>query len=179
MRSVNCSRAASAFSNFIKGDRSVVVENRYRVLFAFLLTTGARPSEAFGLKWSDIDFETGKATIQRTLQWHSRKQGGGWYFEETKTKMSRSAVLLPAGLLQQLKEHRAAQAETLLKIGIRTDLCFANSEGTPILRRNLVRRHFKPALLATKLPANLSLYSLRHSLRHSPASSWHSPEGCR
>ena len=33
------------------GDRSVVVQNRYRVLFAFLLTTGARPSEAFGLKW--------------------------------------------------------------------------------------------------------------------------------
>lgn len=30
------------------------VENRYRVLFAFLLTAGARPSEAFGLKWSDV-----------------------------------------------------------------------------------------------------------------------------
>lgn len=144
-------------------ERSVVVENRYRALFAFLLTTGARPSEAFGLKWSDIDLETGRVTIQRTLQWRSKKQGGGWYFEETKTKTSRRAVPLPAGLVQHLKEHRAAQAEALLKLGIRTDLVFATSEGTPVLRRNLVRRHFKPALLHAKLPAGFSLYGLRHT----------------
>lgn len=143
--------------------RSVVVENRYRVLFAFLLTTGARPSEALGLKWTDIDFETGQVTIQRTLQWHSRKQGGGWYFKDTKTKCSKRSLPLPASMLQQLREHRAAQAEALLKIGVRTDLCFANSAGTPILRRNLVRRHFKPALKAAKLPVTFSLYALRHT----------------
>lgn len=56
--------------------RLLAVENRYRVLFAFLLTTGARP-EALGLKWIDIDFESGLVTIQRTLQWHSKKMGGG------------------------------------------------------------------------------------------------------
>jgi len=115
------------------------------------------------LKWSDIDFEKGRVTIQRTLQWHSKKQGGGWYFEETKTKMSRRSVPLPAGMLGQLREHRASQAEALLKLGIRTDLVFATSEGTPILRRNLVKRHFKPALLEAKLPANISLYAMRHT----------------
>lgn len=143
--------------------RSVVVENRYCVLFAFLLTSGARPSEAFGLKWSDIDFETGRVTIQRTLQWHSKAQGGGWYFEETKTKMSRRSVPLPVGMLQQLREHRASQAEALLKLGIRTDLIFATSEGTPILRRNLVKRYFKPVLKEAKLPSDFSLYGLRHT----------------
>ncbi|HUS11537.1 MAG TPA: tyrosine-type recombinase/integrase [Pyrinomonadaceae bacterium] len=142
---------------------SVVVENRHRVLFAFLLTTGARPSEALGLKWTDIDFEKGLVTIQRTLQWHSKKMGGGWYFEDTKTKCSKRSVPLPASMVQQLREHRAAQAEALLKIGIRTDLCFANSEGGPILRRNLVRRHFKPALKAAKLSTAFSLYALRHT----------------
>ena len=64
----------------------MTVENRYRVLFAFLLDAGCRPSEAFGLKWSDIDFNSGRVTIQRTLQWHRKKEGGGPYFEETKTK---------------------------------------------------------------------------------------------
>lgn len=154
-----------AVERFTRGNKTgaVVVENRYRVLFAFLLTTGARPSEALGLKWSDIDFETGLVTIQRTLQWHSKKQGGGCYFEDTKTKSSKRSVPLPPSMLQQLKEHRAAQAETLLKLGIRTDLCFANSEGNPILRRNLVRRHFKPVLKAAKLSTAFSLYALRHT----------------
>jgi len=115
------------------------------------------------LKWTDLDFETGRVTIQRTLQRHSKKLGGGWYFEDTKTKMSRRAVPLPPGLLQQLREHRASQAEALLKLGIRTDLIFATSEGTPILRRNLVRRHFKPTLIKAKLPNNFSLYGLRHT----------------
>jgi integrase len=143
-----------------ESSRLMAVENRHRVLFAFLLTTGARPSEAFGLKWADVDFETGHVTIQRTLQWH---KGGGWYLEETKTKTSRRSVPLPASMLRQIREHRAVQSEALLKLGIRTDLVFATSEGTPILRRNLVRRHFKPALLKIGLPDSVSLYDLRHT----------------
>lgn len=55
----------------------MAVDNKYRVLFAFLLTTGARPSEAFGLKWLDIDLQSGVVSIQRTLQWHSKAAGGG------------------------------------------------------------------------------------------------------
>ena len=64
----------------VEGERSITVKNRYRVLFAFLLTTGARPSEAFGLKWSDVDFETGCVTIQRTLHWHTKADGWGLIF---------------------------------------------------------------------------------------------------
>jgi len=141
----------------------MAVENRYRALFAFLLTTGARPSEVLGLRWADIHMDKGIVSIQRTLQWHSKKEGGGWYYEETKTKASRRTVPVGAGMIEQLKAHRATQAEALLKLGVRTDIMFANSEGTPILRRNLVRRHFKPALLAANLPDSYSLYSLRHT----------------
>jgi len=143
--------------------RLMAVENRYRVVFAFLLTSGARPSEAFGLKWSDIDMERGVVSVQRSLQWHSKKEGGGWFYAEPKTKTSRRTVPLPSSIIGQLKAHRATQAEALLKLGVRTDIMFANSEGTPILRRNLVRRHFKPALLMAGLPGELSLYCLRHT----------------
>jgi len=143
--------------------RLMAVDNKYRVVFAFLLTTGARPSEAFGLKWTDIDLEKGVVSIQRTLQWHSKAQGGGWYYDEPKTKGSRRTVPLPASMVEQLKAHRASQAEALLKLGVRTDIVFATSEGTPLYRRNLARRHFKPALLKAKLPSELSLYSLRHT----------------
>ncbi len=143
--------------------RLMAVESKYRVVFAFLLTTGARPSEAFGLKWTDIDLQSGVVSIQRTLQWHSKAAGGGWYYAETKTKGSRRTVPLPASMVEQLKAHRASQAEALLKLGVRTDIVFATSEGTPLYRRNLARRHFKPALLKANLPSELSLYSLRHT----------------
>lgn len=140
--------------------RLLKVEGRYSSLFAFLLTTGARPSEALGLKWSDLDLDKATATIQRTLQWHAN---GGFYFGETKTKGSRRMVPFPATLIDQLKLHRANQAEALLKLGVRTELVFANSEGMPLMRKNLVRRHFKPALKSAKLPTNLTLYCLRHT----------------
>lgn len=140
--------------------RLIAVPSKHMCVFAFLLATGARPSEALGLKWIDIDLDRATVTIQRTLQWHS---AGGHYFAETKTKGSRRTIPLPASLVEQLKTHRASQAERLLKIGVRTDLVFANSEGQPIMRKNLVRRHFKPALEKAELPANLSLYCLRHT----------------
>lgn len=140
--------------------RLLAVPSKHACLFAFLLTTGARPSEALALKWTDIDLDKASATIQRTLQWHTT---GGFYFAETKTKGSRLTVPLPTTLVEQLKAHRANQAEALLGLGIRTELVFANSEGAPIMRKNLVRRHFKPALETAKLPSNLSLYCLRHT----------------
>jgi integrase len=156
--------AVEQFTRKKEGRAAVVVENRYRVLFAFLLEVGARPSEALGLKWTDIDMETSPATvtIQRALQWHKGK-GKGHYFSETKTKHSLRSVTLSGNLVRQLKEHRARQGAALLGLGVRTDLVFATTEGTPILRRNLVRRHFKPVLSAAKLPADFGLYGLRHT----------------
>jgi len=143
--------------------RTVTVENKHRTLFSFMLCTGARPSECFAVKWSDIDFDRSTVTIQRSVEWLSKKQGGSWYFKDTKTKSSRRCVPLPAPMLQQLREHRAAQNEALLKAGIRTDLVFASSDGTPLQRRNVSRRYFKPALRAAGLSEDLSLYALRHS----------------
>ena len=140
--------------------RFLAIEGKYSCLFAFLLDTGARPSEALGLKWPDINLDTGTVTIQRTLQWRAK---GGYYFAETKTKGSRRTVPLGANMARRIREHRGIQAERLLKIGVRSELVFSNTEGEPILRRNLARRHFKPALKSAKLPTNLSLYCLRHT----------------
>lgn len=143
-------------------DRTVTVENRYRVMFAFILTTGVRPSEAFAIRWQDLDLEKATASITRTLQWHKGK-GKGFYFDDVKTKGSRRSVPLPASLVQQLREHRAKQAQELLAIGIRTDLVFSNSEGMPLLRRNVIKRYYKPALLAAGLNPEARLYDLRHT----------------
>jgi integrase len=160
--------------------RFLAVEGKFRALFAFAVTTGARPSEILGLKWADIDLDRATATIQRTLQWRqgpgkkaaanadeakekNKETHTGWYFTEPKTRRSRRSVPLPPGLVRQLRDHRLRQAEVLLSLGIRTDLVFTTDEGGPLLLRNLVNRHFKPALVVAKLPATLRLYDLRHT----------------
>lgn len=75
--------------------RTVTVENKHRTLLGFMLCTGARPSECFAVKWSDIDFDRSMVTIQRSVEWLSKKQGGSWYFKDTKTKSSRVVYLCP------------------------------------------------------------------------------------
>jgi integrase len=43
------------------------------------------------------------------------------------------------------------------------DLVFATGEGQPLIRLNIVQKHFKPILERAGLPATLRLYDLRHS----------------
>lgn len=96
----------------------------------------ARP----GLQWKDINFETGMVTIQRALLW---KRDGTWYFGEPKTSKSRGSIPLPTSLMLALKEHKRKQAEERLKAGPEyhsLNLVFANVEGGPLMRHNLIVR---------------------------------------
>ena len=53
---------ASRFLEAAKGTRQ-------SALFNFALTTGMRPQEYLGLKWSDVDLERGSAMVQRAIVW--------------------------------------------------------------------------------------------------------------
>jgi integrase len=73
---------------------------------------------------------------------------------------------LPASVLRSLVEHRKHQVEERLKTGPdykNLDLVFATGEGQPLIRLNVVQKHFKPILERAELPATLRLYDLRHS----------------
>ena len=138
-------------------------KDRWGVLFAFALATGARPEEYFGLQWKDVDFESGVVTVPRAL---IRRKGGGWYFGEPKTARSRRSIPLPASTLRSLVEHRRAQAEERLRLGPdyhQHDLVFATTEGGPLMLGNLKRRHFRAILERANLPTDFCLYDLRHS----------------
>jgi integrase len=139
--------------------------DRWVALFVLALATGLRPSEYFGLKWSDVDLEHGLVTVQRSLVWRSYKSGD-WYFGEPKTPRSRRRIPLPASVVRALFEHRRRQAEGRLKAGAayqNLDLVFATSEGQPLIRLNVIQKHFKPILKRAKLPETLRLYDLRHT----------------
>src|SRR5205085_12332535 len=126
-------------------------EDVHGTLFAFALATEMRPEEYLALKWSDVDLQTGVATVVRTLIW---RKGGEWYFGEPKTARSRRNVPLPATILSALQEHKRRQGAERLKAGANyqtNGLVFAMCDGRPILHRTLDRLHFKPTLKHAKL----------------------------
>lgn len=122
-----------------------------------------RPSEYLGLQWKDVDSESGIITVQCTLVW---RKGGGWYFDEAKTPGGCHNIPLPSSTLRALMNHKHRQAETRLKAGTdyqNNDLVFANRDGTPLLLRNLIRRHFRPVLRREGRPLSFRLYDLLHT----------------
>jgi integrase len=78
----------------------------WNAVYRFALTTGVRPGELIALRWSDLDFERGQATIARTLTRNERRQ----YVigSETKTHQPRT-VAVPASTLTALRQWRAEQ----------------------------------------------------------------------
>lgn len=129
--------------------------NRMFALYKLALGTGARLGEMLGLKWSDINFETGTVTFQRTLS----EVGGHIAIKETKTASSRRTVQLPQFALEALHEQR----KQLVTEGLAgCELVFPTRLGTYLRQSNIHQRYFKPALKAAGLPP-VKFHALRHS----------------
>jgi integrase len=138
------------------------VEPDFKPWFLFLFETGVRPGELQALKWADINFDKGTATIQRSL---ARLDTGEWILGEPKTKRSRRTIPLSGSLVSALKQHRLAQNESRMKAlkWSPLDLVFCNpATGEPFNKIRLTYE-VKRALKAASLPMNLSAYSTRHT----------------
>lgn len=84
---------------------------------------GLRLGEAFGLVWSDIDFEKGTLAVNRQVQWQSgsKEHGNGyWYFSEPKYNSFRT-ISLDNALIDLLKREMLEQLNTM-QINISTFL---------------------------------------------------------
>jgi len=81
---------------------SVSEGGRWHALWGLLVTTDLRLGEACALRWSDVDFVRGVATVQRSVQ---RQKGKGLMYVEPKTAGSRRAIRLPQGTVDMLKAH--------------------------------------------------------------------------
>jgi integrase len=130
------------------------------------LDTGLRPAEALGLKWSDLDLDSGVIRVQRALK-EPRGEGDTWRLERPKTKTAVRSVHIMPDTLKALRQHRKRQVEERLAAedwGANTEpnMIFTTSTGTYPRQANLHRRHFKPTLKAAGLP-DMRIYDLRHS----------------
>ena len=82
-------------------------------MWRLLATTGMRRGEALGLRWGDVDLDSGTLTItnQRTIA------GGKVVEGEPKSAAGRRTIALDAGTLSTLKAWRAVQAQERLVMG--------------------------------------------------------------
>lgn len=83
---------------------------KWKALVYVLIDTGLRRGECCGLKWSDIDFTTGAASITGNLCYTPQK---GVYLDTPKNKRQRT-VYLGAPTLALLKKLRSEQADKAL-----------------------------------------------------------------
>jgi integrase len=131
---------------------------------ATALGSGLRRSELLGLRWKDVDLAAGALRVEQALEQTKR---GGLLFRQPKTVYGRRSVSLAPSTVATLREHRRAQQEQRLALGLgrapEDALVFAAWDGSP-RSPNAVTKEWQLALRQIGLKATL------HSLRHSHAS---------
>ena len=70
------------------------------------VTTGLSRGELLGLRWSDLDLNGRKLTVNHSIERIKDELA----FQAPKTKTSLRSITLPAFTIQALQEHRAVQA---------------------------------------------------------------------
>lgn len=136
-----------------KGD---YYEHYLFISFLMLFMTGMRLGEAAALQWSDIDFDTGLISIDKSLYYRNIKE---YKFVEPKTKASIRTIYLDSDTLAKLKEWKEKQSGVLPNCGF-----VMSYDGTPTSKTTLPRA-------LTKLAELAGVHRIRiHALRHSHAS---------
>lgn len=113
--------------------------------------TGLRESELLGLRWSDIDLQTGYVQVRRSYR------SGAFY--NTKTKASRRSVPIPYNLLTELKTWQNSCPKNAAGD---LDLVFPTGAGAPENPSNPLNRGFYPALRRAGL-RRIRFHDLQHT----------------
>jgi integrase len=141
-----------------------VKEDRLEALYTVALALGLRQGEALGLRWEDVDLESGTLAVRVALE----RAGGRFNLVEPKTKRSRRSIALPEIAVMALRAHRGRQLKERLLAGSEwrdaLGLVFTTPGGAPVHGTNVTRR-FQEILSRTDLPRQRF-----HDLRHACAS---------
>ncbi len=138
--------------------------------YATALDTGARKAELCGLRWPDVDLQTGRLSIKRQLV----KTGPTPVFGPPKNGLSRT-ITVGSETIALLRRHRSHQAEIKLKNGSHyreQELVFAkqwqdmqrrhNTLGDPLQMNNLGQREFARLIKAAGVRP-IKFHGLRHT----------------
>jgi integrase len=136
------------------------IERKDPMLSAWLLvfTTGMRRGELAGLRWKDVDFITGTATITQTRA----VVGKQVLISTPKTKAGSRTIALDALTIDELARLKDAQEQAAETLGYwASDLVFTNIDGSLPSPNTLLKR-FRRALELAELP-KIRLHDGRHS----------------
>lgn len=134
--------------------------HRLEALFSVALALGLRQGEALGLRWQDIDFAAGTMTVRNQLQ----RIDGKLILVAPKTEKSRRTLVMPALIVERLREHEKHQVAEKLWAGSKwteTGLIFANRFGGPTQARRVIEQ-FHKALDDAGI-RRIRFHDLRHS----------------
>ena len=139
----------------------VAQNHKLEALLTVAITTGMRRGELLGLHWQDIDLRTGSLQVKRTV---NRIGKHGLVVSEPKTARSRRNIVLPAFVIDVLKQHRKRQQEIKKQAGDswrEMDIVFCSMVGGYIEPSNL-QGWYKKLLKSAELP-DVRFHDLRHS----------------
>ena len=87
---------------------------QFRIMITVLMFTGLRRAELLGLKWEDVDTDTGLISVKRNLLYLPHK---GTFESETKTTMSQRTIKVSPAVCDLFREQKALQAARRLQLG--------------------------------------------------------------
>ena len=132
---------------------ATTIDQRYSTLTHLAAYTGLRAGEICALRVGRVDLAKGRITVAESV---TEVQSRGLHFSEPKTYERRS-VTLPAFLVEKLTTHMKGRPDEP------DAFVFTSPEGSTLNHKNFYRRHFKPALAAAGLPAEMRFHDLRHT----------------
>jgi integrase len=130
---------------------------RLRLPVLLGIMCGLRRGEIVALRWGHIDLVAGKIAVVESAE----QTAGGVRYKPPKSGRGRT-VALSAMVANELRQHRLAQAEELLRLGVRqTDATFVytRQDGEPLQPRSLSQMW---AACERKLP-RIRFHDLRHA----------------
>jgi integrase len=132
------------------------------LLASLALATGMRRNEMLALRWKDVDLETGKLTIEQSLE---QTTAHGIRIKAPKTRRGRRTISLPASTVAELRGHWRAQQEQRLALGVGRSPAdgpvLASFDGKP-QSPNAVTKAWPVAMAAIGM-SGVTLHSLRHT----------------
>src|SRR5262245_17214599 len=139
---------------------AAVADDRLMPAYRLFASTGMRRGEVLGLRWSDVDLDKARLTVNRSLT----VVDDDLVWSSPKTQRSRRTLSLDPVTVAVLRAHRTRQVEEKLAAGpgwIDGDLVFCNELGEP-LHPDRFTRAFGAAVRRSGLPA-IRLHDLRHT----------------